>query len=216
MDGQGVSDDQADLVEAADARREADELRVRDGDAVRVHMSLPTWDEVHGKPDVYAHDGEEEFSRWVGPFSNVDQALAEYLDEHEPEDDEVVVVCRGKPMALPEVDAADRLMDMVLDDLGEQAYDSASLGAQERDALNGVVNAAIRAWYAEHRPEALKGFWTTEGAKGRFETTGREGRRLIACATARRCPHHSECLCPCDKCPRCGQEHEPVRAEARP
>lgn len=136
-------------------------------------------DAFQGPRMFCAWDGREDSTCWVGPCASVAEALADYLDEHAPGDDEVVEVTLGKPLTpLRAGFDADALIDRTCDeDWPESAVERVADAVKEHGrALEDAVDALVRRWCEEHID--LEHFWRGYGRA--LETTAGAARRWLA------------------------------------
>lgn len=136
-------------------------------------------DRVLGPRMFYAWDGAEDSTTWSGPHASLAEALAAYLDEYDPEDDDHVEVTLARPVSVPDYGFdADRMLDRTCDhDWPESAVERMSDAVRQHGrALEDAVEALVSQWCAEH--VSLDGFWKGYGKT--LETTAGEARAWLA------------------------------------
>lgn len=142
-------------------------------------------DAIHGPRMFYAWDGAEDSTTWSGPHASLAEALAEYIGEHDPDDEDKVEVTLARPVRSPCYGFdADDLLDRTCDeDWPESAVENMSDAVRKHGrSLEDAVEALVSQWCAEHVP--LDGFWQGYGRV--LETTCGEAWAWLTSAEATR------------------------------
>ncbi len=151
--------------------------------ALSEHAQLDAKAKEKGEPCVYAWDACEDSSLFSGPFATVADALAEFLDEHDVEDDHHVEVTLAKAAGFPEAACvSERLSEHAYEDFGEHASEALDNACGDGKALDAAVNAAVRAWLEANGGNPLAGYWTPYGRW--ISTTAKEAREWLVALEA--------------------------------
>jgi len=140
---------------------------------------------VHGPHAYYAFSAHSEGSDFVGPFTSIRDALEEFLDANDPEDDTGIEVTLGRPMTMPGLrDVAETLVDQTCsDDWCESAVDNLhrTFEGQRGDALakslDDAVNMAIETWFKANTKFSLEGYWRGYGKS--LDTDAKSAREWL-------------------------------------
>lgn len=133
-------------------------------------------------PRAYYAGRDAENGPWGTAGASVREALENYLDDCDPEeDDSPIYVTIGRPIGPPDlVGVRHLLVDRTCDEnWHEQAAQrlSDALTTTRSRSLDDAVNAAIRAWFDANLPDLFAGWWIGYGRS--IETTVREAREWL-------------------------------------
>lgn len=136
-------------------------------------------DAVHGPRMFYAWDGAEDSTTWSGPHASLAEALAEYLAEHGPDDEDQVEVTLARPVTAPRYGFdAHRMVDLTCDeDWPESAVERMSDAVRRHGrTLEALVEEVVAEWCDAHLD--LDRFWKGYGRV--LETTAGEARSWLS------------------------------------